>query len=598
MLTFYLGEEDTMKIVRIAIFLTGIMGLAMGGITTISSLKTSQDEATLRSNEYLKSQGALLVDQFFGVLEAVKNENQGANSTTLSYVTNRAILKLNQGVPTEFESFTNANQAANTEANDLGLQDRVLNALKQQIAIADLQLSHIGLGTYNLTEVGNKEGVFIATPIFKVTNGVADPATIEKLNVILIDPVKTFGGIQKFSSVQDSAAYLISKNGRVLAHSLSSYVGTDVRKVGKLKTTIENLFLGAQTGSVNTYNAVDGVKQQVAFVRAGVYPFAFAVEQKARPAILSSAWMTEQMDSGAARKNAGIAFIVIAMALMSFSGISFWTSKQIGKQIAENAASRMEPSEGLHIPANRTWNTPVSVTAPAEAFALASANGSLNHSAVNRAAEEFVQARAQLNFEQKEASAIQETIASKQDVFGAFSKKIAIEYTLEGIEKELAETSADLTGSSVLYFRYQRKTQNLILSTLAGHVRVPNYSVMQAYVRKDIEMQIENLANDGKVASISNYGPMMKLIVSHLNIARFEAWAVTSSHEVSGQPKMVGVLVILQTGEKSNQVRPMLARILKESGNYLYAQGNKLRPRSSPSANQNQNTLTQDNSLV
>jgi hypothetical protein len=75
---------------------------------------------------------------------------------------------------------------------------------------------------------------------------------------------------------------------------------------------------------------------------------------------------------------------------------------------------------------------------------------------------------------------------------------------------------------------------------------------------------------------------MSKIMISNLNVAHFEAWAVTSDTEVSNGSKMVGVLVVLQAGFRSAQARPLLAKILREAGNYIYAQTGKIRTRANP----------------
>ena len=64
------------------------------------------------------------------------------------------------------------------------------------------------------------------------------------MNLVLIDPIRAFSGIQKFSQ-GEQIAYLIHKSGRVLNHTVSSFVGTDLKKTDALKEVVENLFLGA-----------------------------------------------------------------------------------------------------------------------------------------------------------------------------------------------------------------------------------------------------------------------------------------------------------------------------------------------------------------
>ena len=65
-----------MKVAKIAIFLTGMIGLAIGGLMSISSLRNQQKEAQIRTYENLKSEAQVLVDQFFGAVEATKSLSQ------------------------------------------------------------------------------------------------------------------------------------------------------------------------------------------------------------------------------------------------------------------------------------------------------------------------------------------------------------------------------------------------------------------------------------------------------------------------------------------------------------------------------------------
>lgn len=593
-----------MKIARFAIFLTGMVGLAMGGIMSISNLQSQQEQAVIQTNESLKNQSQALVDHFFGMLDAAKNSSV---NSALPYITHRAVVKLSQGVPSEIESINSNAVGANGTADvDLALEERVLKALKQNVSLNDLQISKVSLGTYAQNDVSSREGIFIATPVYKTTANGVDPTAIEKVNVLLIDPVKALAGLSK-TTASDRNSYLISKDGRVLAHSLNAYVGTDLKKIGGLKETIENLFLGAQTGHVGRYQAVDGTKEQVAFVRAGTSPFAIASEQPMANPVLSAAWVTEQVNSGAARRSVGMAFILIAAALALFSAISFWLSRELKKQIATNTSARMndeaviEPNHfnELHIPnpnVNSNVNTSYNLTPPsapvANSYQAASkiappsmgvgvnTKVELDYSekSLEQATEAFVENRTQLVQARQESDEIARAMSTTRNIEKEFTSRIQNVYAIETIEKELVQAGSELSSSPVLYFRYHRRGQNLNLSAVAGSVQIPNYAHMQAYVRKDIEQQVETLANEGKVASITNYGPLSKLMVANLNIANYEAWTVTSDAEVSGESKLVGVMVVIHPNFKQ-QSRQVLAKILREAGNYLYAHQNKIKPR-------------------
>lgn len=550
-----------MKFVRVAIFLAGMTGLVIGGLTGVSSLKNDQEQAEIRSHENLKAQATLLVDQFFSVMEygrgVAQATAQNPSTAVLSYVTHRGVLKLKQGAPEEFESFASLDLSNTAQAPDLALEQRVLQALKNQLSMGDLSLTRQAFGTYDISEGGAKEGLFLAVP--------SSESDFEKVNVVLIDPVRAFSGIQKFAQGEQTA-YLVHKNGRVLNHTVSSFVGADLRKTDALKEMIENLFLGAQTGSVDSYRNPEGDRNRVAFVRAGVLPFAFAVEEKAPAPVFTAPWIQEQAQSGAARKSFGFALVLIAIALISFSVVSAWASREVEKQISSARESRRE-------------SRPLPVVAPSLGQNKIAPSMMSQQPNVEQAAESFVENRRNIDHEKSLAVEGARNILPERDTVSEFLSRIPSFPTLEGIEKELVTLCSELTESPVLYFRYQRRNQNLSLAAVAGEVRIPNHSQMQAYVRKDIELQVEQLSENGRIASLNNYGPMSKLMLGQLNVAHFEAWGVTSSPEVSGQSKMTGVLIVLQAGMKSAQVRPSLARVLAEAGNVLYARSNKLESR-------------------
>ena len=557
-----------MKTARIAIFLTGIIGLGMGGLMSLSSIQSGQEEAALRMNETLKVQAQTYVDQFFSVIDTVRT---GGNPT---YVLNQFSVKLNQGIPAEIES------SKNTTGNiDLALEDRLLNALKNQVSLSELQLSKYTVGTFDLSDMGNKEGIFVAIP-----SALDAQQSITKINVILIDPAMALTSLPKLNNSKlDRNAYLINKNGKVLAHTSSAYVGTDLRKSAGLRSAIENLFIGAQTGLISNYHAIDGTKEQVAFVRAGTLPFAIGIEQKAIPAVLSIAWFEEVLNSGAARKGLGLIFLVLSASLALFSAVSFAFNRKIEKELKLTKFQ------------NRTQNTQATRTILPP---LMVKNGfQVNDENIQRATEEFVNTRKQIETEtqnlvqtQAELSSIKPSISVHRDYAEELAAKLKTAKSPEEIEKILTNLSSEMSESATMFFRYNRRLQNLTLGTVAGNVQVQNNSLLQAYIRKDIEEQVEAFAVQGKVASLNNYGPVSKMMIAHMNVAHFESWAVTSESDISGTPKLVGVLVILNAGFRSAQSRPILSRMLREAGNYLYAQTNKIGSRNRsirPAINEN-----------
>jgi hypothetical protein len=252
----------------------------------------------------------------------------------------------------------------------------------------------------------------------------------------LIDPVKALPGLEKLAS-GNSDAFLMHKDGKVLAHTLSAYVGTNLKKLGSLKEGISNLFLGAQTGGVQRYIQSDGTREVLALVRAGVFPFAIGVEQKAPAAILSSDWILDQMDSGAARKGVGVAFVLIAIAMTLFSILSAWASRSVRLEI-----SRFKNREGS------TSDQAPTLGARSEP-----------DTGLSAATENFVNARNQVNQAREESSGAARFFSEAQDELARFTGRIEGALTLEAVEKELVDFSTELTGGKVIYFRYQRRMQ-------------------------------------------------------------------------------------------------------------------------------------------
>jgi hypothetical protein len=562
-----------MKTARIAIFLTGMIGLAMGGLMSLSSIQSQQEESVLRVNDSLKIQAQAYVDQFFGILEAVRT---GANP---DYVINRYEVSMVQGVPSEIESSKKnlSKEAQNNEMVDLALEDRLLSALKNQVSFSDLKLMKFSIGTYEMSEISSKEGIFVAFPSDSEKSTV-----ISKINVVLIDPANALVSFPKLHQTANGKnAFLISRSGRVLAHTSSPYVGTDLRKAEGLKNTIENLFIGAQTGAVATYRSIDGSKEQVAFVRAGVLPFAIGVEQQAVASVFSSTWFEEQVGSGAARKAVGSMIVFLAISLALFSVVSIYFNRRIQSELKVtrfknrmNHAEKQPPQFSKNDHSKPVFDTDERIMGAAEDFVVSKTQ-------IEQESRQLQQAASGLLGESpsKAARGQSSTIKVHRDYSDELSNRVKQSKSPEEIEAALVQLTSELSESPTLYFRYHRKLQNLTLSSVAGSVPVKSKSLFQAFVRKDIEEQIESFAKEGKVASLSNYGPMSKMLISQLNVAHFEAWALTSESEVSGTPQMVGVLVVLNAGYRSAQSRPILSKMLKESGNYLFAQNNRIAPR-------------------
>ncbi len=558
---------------RFAVFITGMVALVAGGGMTLSSFHEKQESTTLQINLELKQQAESWVNQFFSLIEVIRSS---ANLNTLPYVTHRGLVTLKQGIPDTVESLDfiqNGDAAANQSNLELSeLEKQLLASLKQQVIFSDLKLTRSAMGSL-------ENGMLFYVNLKLQPNQATAESDSAALEVILIDPVLALSGFKKSPRV-----FLMNSSGKVLAHTMDSFVGTDLKKLDLLRDPIETLFLGAQTGYVGRYRSTDGLRNQVAFVRIGTMPFAIGSEKRSPPPVLSSAWIQEFLASGSAKTSLGIMALCLALALAVIAGISV----AIGR-LARTAEQQKPVFTEL---ANQWAFQKVAEPPPAPKKLQ---NIKIQKSTADWA-DQFVEQKIQIQIETKkseqEAEAIVEAVTdTKNDKSNSGSasfpeqliERMKKAYTLETIERDLVDLTSKMIQRPVLYFRYHPRSQILGLSAAAGSVKIQNHSLMQAYVRRDIEAQIIGFANQRKVASVTHYGPLAKMIQQQIQnqattAGGFEAWSVTSDVSVSAAgAQLVGVIVLMQSGFSSADLRPQFSKMIREAGSYLYAQGNKIR---------------------
>lgn len=587
-----------MNLARAVILVTGMMALLLGGGAALTVYQQNRDQKWVDRHQQLKQQAQVFVDQFYALMNLVQSTSEVAS---IPSVTHRGVVLVQRGVPVEIETF-DAIKSISADP-DFALEERVLEALKKQIKFGDFVISKLAVGTYAKSAVGSQEAIFVAQPIFAPQSvGPENPKSIQgapaqqaqgllsqqvqKIKITLIDPQVAFSSLSKWGKTANTeealAGYLLNRSGKVIAHSNANFVGTQLTKIESLRNIIDGIFLGAQTGTVSHYNAVDGNEKQVALVRAGVYPFAFAVETNAPPALFSKAWLEQQEQSGAARKALGIFLVLIAIAMMSMLALQTWFQNAIqnvflGKNIGlrnnvglnintEHHPQAMFAREDLD-PIGMTFKTELSAALPPTTLPPR----------VEEKVETFAQSQNKIEAERTVAQDSVVTMVTANQEYDEFMTRLEAAYATDTLESELCEFASRLTESPVLYFRYYPRSQTFSLASAAGDVKITQASAMQVYVRRDIEQQVLQLANQGKVASLSNYGPLARMMISNLNVAHFEAWVVASDTTVDAYgAKMVGVLIVLRAGFKSAQVRPLLAKAIRETGNFVHLQNNRM----------------------
>lgn len=135
----------------------------------------------------------------------------------------------------------------------------------------------------------------------------------------------------------------------------------------------------------------------------------------------------------------------------------------------------------------------------------------------------------------------------------------------------LTDAVARLCESPVLYFSYQPNRDRAILDNDSGFEDGHAPVEMAFNLNRRAQKRILSFAKQNKLASLSKYEPLRKLLISRFGVAYFEAWAVTSfpdnnqNIQKSKEPIFLGVIVILQPSVNSSENRDLLVRMMNKT---------------------------------
>ena len=118
-----------------------------------------------------------------------------------------------------------------------------------------------------------------------------------------------------------------------------------------------------------------------------------------------------------------------------------------------------------------------------------------------------------------------------------------------------------LCESPVMFFEYRKDFKAALLSNTSGFARNKVPGAMSFPIADEAVNTITTSAKNKKVASLSNFQPLCRVILDRTGVAYFEAWAVTNQ-----KAEFHGVLVVLQAGVQSAIHRSALARLLSGIG--------------------------------
>lgn len=431
---------------------------------------------------------------------------------------NKGTLKLKEGLPYEVLL------AQTNLPEELSLQERILRVFQNQLSTADLKQKGVQTFTVKRSELGSQELLILARP------GKGDDVSFTVLDPSAVSAV--------LAKAHPHKVALLGALGKVVAHTQASMIGADFSKDSALKSAIGTVMTTGRVVESGTRESGKSDLLEYAILRTSVPGLAVLVERSQMAAAFSISGL-------AAEKKPFFSMILASILVFSAAVLLVRTRRS---------------EEAIEFPKYPPKDHAKQV--------LARATEALPGAQTLRIKEQQRAAEAQVAIVQRSA---------KRDFVLEMQKSATSNSSESEIERKLIQLSSELTESPILFFRYQKTTNNLHLTGHANVAELPNEATFPIYVRPDIESQVLTLANQGKAAALTNYGPVSSLMLQGLNTSHYEAWAVTTGQEMSvNGAELVGLMIVKHAGSRSAEMRPVLARLLKVGANSIYGIRNKI----------------------
>ncbi len=397
----------------------------------------------------------------------------------------------------------------------------------------------------------------------------AFPAPHMKSAVLaLVDPAVVFTFLKSWNSTPESAslrAYLIAKDGTVLAHSLSAYNGARFGDTPVFKQTARESFSRNDGFSeAAETSAIDGMKVLASSVRVGNLPLALVVEQ------LTTA-------PGAAQSLLSRLRGVVGVFL--FLGFGLFVSLQVeqrrrkrraiaASQEAERKAKFEKAVQDTKARADLFILEPVS--ARAEPGGVAAPHGldtPLKTPVTNQgksAAESQVVERALISELQLDPESSKER-QRERVILARFELESGELKEPRRVAHRLTLAVSELLDCRSLFFVYHAGVSAAILQSYAGFPQGESPTAMSVPITADALERIKKSEVDGKIAAFSEYPPLTHVLSQRLGICKSETWAVVGYSEGGEAPALLGLIVMLNASNlrASEHRQAALARMIR-----------------------------------
>ncbi len=378
--------------------------------------------------------------------------------------------------------------------------------------------------------------------------------------VALINPVEAFPIFARFGNLYPNGsrkAFLVAKDGQVVAHSQTSYSGTNIKNTELFANAIFGAFSQTSptdtTSTEKTYRNIDDLQVRTAYSKVKGLPFALVLEQSANAARTSS--LSQQLIVGP----------ILTLIGMICVGAALWYLRRqrnreplITTKLPELLPIRDLPSE---------VNQAISRSASAQ-------TQQQTHIQVKRESFQKISQAPKPTFTKKNREPADSLsllkALSKDEIIATCARFETMAHQIRDpriTAAMLCQASSQIAQSPTLYFKYQTQTRLMLLENDWGFAPGREPVSMAFPVPLNAIKRIQTCATQNKLASLSNFEPLTSLILTREGVACFEAWAITTpvrSYQIA--PQVLGVLVILNSGIHSTQNRDFVVKMMKTVG--------------------------------
>ncbi|MBS1962455.1 MAG: hypothetical protein JST04_09580 [Bdellovibrionales bacterium] len=146
----------------------------------------------------------------------------------------------------------------------------------------------------------------------------------------------------------------------------------------------------------------------------------------------------------------------------------------------------------------------------------------------------------------------------------------------ERLETKIVESVSSATKSPALFFRYDPLQGIARLSAEAGYPAsrsILGAGGMSFALETGLVTEIHAEVARGRALNLWEYPPLVRVMLTRLGIANFEAWPMTEARNPhAGPPRLLGVLVVAESGVDSVLHREFMGALLERASRHYARQ--------------------------